>query len=69
MKNFNGIVLNDYPHPGPLPSDGRGRIVVRFLEISCVGVCRTIIREPEIGNRCSLSHRMGEGQGEGGLYN
>jgi len=52
----------------PLPSDGRGRIARQFFGMSCVGGCRKIIRKTEGGYCFSLSHRMGEGQGEGLVF-
>src|SRR5205809_7472693 len=50
------ILEQNHPHPGPLPSDGRGRIVLRRSAYP------TALRD---GSGCSLSRRTGEGQGEG----
>jgi len=53
------------PHPGPLPSDGRGGIVASpnaELRPTTIGQA---FASPESGDCCSFSHRMGEGQGEG----
>src|SRR5580765_6329849 len=47
------------PHPGPLPSDGRGRIVPR------AAADPTALETANNGSGCSLSRRTGEGQGEG----
>src|SRR5262249_27055710 len=49
------------PHPGPLPSDGRGRIEGRVRN------CGRPLNRPSRFAGCSLSRRMGEGQGEGSL--
>src|SRR5947208_1621939 len=46
-------------HPGPLPSDGRGRIVLRRSAFP------TALEAARDGSGCSLSRRTGEGQGEG----
>jgi len=51
-------VISNYPHPGPLPSDGRGRTLNAFL------ANERVQNLPGDGMN-SLSHRMGEGQGEG----
>ncbi len=47
------------PHPGPLPSDGRGRDVVRW------SVSPSALRSASDRLSGSLSRRTGEGQGEG----
>jgi len=47
------------PHPGPLPSDGRGRQIER--ELLAIG---RIVRFESLDTG-SLSHQMGEGQDEG----
>src|SRR6266571_9026864 len=46
-------------HPGPLPSNGRGRIV---LSPSAYPTALEAARDP---SGCSLSRQTGEGQGEG----
>src|SRR5438552_17905557 len=46
-------------HPGPLPSDGRGRIVPRATADP------TSLDTANDGSGCSLSGWTGEGQGEG----
>jgi len=48
-----------HPHPGPLPSDGRGRTVLSRLAYP------TAVEGATDGSGCSLSRRPGEGQGEG----
>src|ERR1051326_8690789 len=48
-----------HPHPGPLPSDGRGRMVRRR------SADPTTLGTAEDRAGCSLSRRMGAGQGEG----
>jgi len=47
------------PHRGPLPSDGRRRIVLRW------SAHPTAVESARDGSGCSLSRRTGEGQGEG----
>ncbi len=47
------------PHPDPLPSDGRGNSQTRFSQV--LQRLDTLAD----GGRFSLSHRMGEGRGEG----
>src|SRR5439155_13567223 len=54
-----GIFGQIRPHPGPLPSDGRGRIVLRRSAFP------TALEAARDGSGCSLSRRTGEGQGEG----
>src|SRR5262245_48092668 len=49
------------PHPGPLPSDGRGRTEGRVRRFGQPSDSRSGLAS------CSLSHRIGEGQGEGTL--
>jgi hypothetical protein len=60
--------LKKCPHPDPLPSDGRGN-GRRMLVLSC---SRVLLTTPLDHSRrqhiISLSHRMGEGRGEGFLY-
>ena len=53
------ILTSLHPHPGPLPSDGRGRIV-RHRSAD-----PTILGTADDRSGCSLSRRTGEGQGEG----
>ena len=53
------ILEQNHPHPGPLPSDGRGRIVLRRLAYP------TALEAASDRSGCSLSLRTGEGQGEG----
>ena len=54
--------------PSPRPSPARrGRIVRRFLECRESAAVRRSLVKIESAERCSLSHRMGEGQGEGSL--
>ena len=48
-----------HPHPGPLPSDGRGRTVLSR------SANPTALESARDGSGCSLSRRTGEGQGEG----
>src|SRR5437667_1496604 len=49
----------NYPHPDPLPSDGRGNSQTRFSQLP------TRLDTPTDRARFSLSHPMGEGRGEG----
>jgi beta-galactosidase len=55
------------PHPEPLPSDGGGN----SLRVSSNFPTRTlptpVVASTKDGERFSLSHRMGEGRGEGSL--
>jgi len=51
------ILRLTHPHPGPLPSDGRGRIVLRRSAYP------TSLEAARDGSGCSLSRRTGEGQG------
>src|SRR5206468_6039177 len=53
------ILGHTNPHPGPLPSDGSGRIVLRRSAYP------TALEAARNGSGCSLSRRTGEGQGEG----
>src|SRR5207249_12304254 len=64
------ILERNHPHPlpasqpsrqagGPLPSDGRGRIVLRRSAYP------TALEAASNQSGCSLSRRTGEGQGEG----
>src|SRR6185369_12117148 len=59
MEKHLRILVHSYPHPGPLPSDGRGRIVLRRSAYP------TALEVARAGSGCSLSRRTGEGQGEG----
>ena len=55
----------DYPHPNPLPSDGRGNSKSRGeLFRSTLSQRRSELCHSG-GNVVSLAHRMGEGRGEG----
>ncbi len=57
--------LTGNPHPDPLPSDGRGNSQ-RTLSANPVTSDPTpIVTSAQVGERFPLSHRMGEGQGEG----
>ena len=47
-----GIVRQNHPHPGPLPSDGRGRIVLRRSAYP------TTSKAARDGSGCSLSRRV-----------
>src|SRR5436190_20967512 len=51
-----GNLGKTYPHPGPLPSDGRGRMV------HCRQACPTAFDAPRDSSGCSLSRRTGEGR-------
>jgi hypothetical protein len=62
MSSPQDSLHKTHPHPGPLPSDGRGGFPVAALEYSANPSAHGA-REPECDN--SLSHRMGEGRGEG----
>ena len=53
------ILNKNYPHPDPLPSDGRGNSQTRRSQLL------KRLDTPTDGGRFSLSHRMGEGRGEG----
>src|SRR3989441_9285702 len=59
MQKRIWILGQTHPHPGPLPSDGRGRIVLRRSAYP------TALEAARDGSGCSLSRRTGEGQGEG----
>ncbi len=56
------------PHPGPLPSDGRGGKAPRLDGNSYRSSAGQLSKLLEVDNGCSLSHRMGEGQGEGDSF-
>src|SRR6185503_10670797 len=58
QKQFR-ILRRTHRHPGPLSSDGRGRIVPRATADP------TALESANDGSGCSLSRRTGEGQGEG----
>src|SRR5437867_9710716 len=59
-NHFSNMLCGQiHPHPGPLPSDGRGRIVL------CRSAYPTALEAARDGSGCSLSRRTGEGQGEG----
>ncbi len=58
------VKLNN-PYPGPLPSDGRERNAPSLKANQRRSSARQSFELPETDNGCSLSHRMGEGQGEG----
>src|SRR5688572_8630696 len=49
------FAMKVHPHPGPLPSVGRGRITRRALEIPETGYAEGSIAKPEPANGCSLS--------------
>src|ERR1035437_738250 len=53
-----------YPHPCPLPSDGRGRIVSRRPTNQATGLAGRSNNKTEDADGCPLSRRTGEGQGE-----
>ncbi len=54
--------LNVRPHPGPLPRERENRLQPR--RISCVWICRAVIRESK-DVRLLFPLPGGEGQGEG----
>jgi hypothetical protein len=56
---------NIFPHPSPLPSDGRGGIIRRLLKSDELEIAGRALRGMGMADSCSLSHRMGEGRGEG----
>ena len=58
-SGFAGARESRADWPGPLPSDGRGRIVLRRSGYP------TALEAARDGSGCSLSRRTGEGQGEG----
>jgi len=60
-----GNKIQRNPHPGPLPSDGRGRIVRRLMQNPATGFAGWSCGKMEPAAGCPLSHPMGEGQGEG----
>jgi hypothetical protein len=53
------------PHPGPLPSDGRGSANARLSNLRIPLLAIDAYQWQKRVAACSLSHRMGEGQGEG----
>jgi len=53
------------PHPGPLPSEGRGGNAPSPRINLTLSAAEQTSELREANNGCSLSHPMGEGQGEG----
>jgi hypothetical protein len=58
------ISSKDSPSARPSPA-GRGRIVRRIKRNRESVVSPRLFEKPKTAESCSLSHRMGEGQGEG----
>jgi ATP-dependent helicase/nuclease subunit B len=59
------LVQQSSPHPGPLPSDGRGGNASGLKANPHWSSAGQSFELPEADNSCSRSHRMGAGQGEG----
>jgi hypothetical protein len=66
MNFMKETVLNNRPHPGPLPRERGERLPSH--EISCWGICRTFFRELQ-SIRLLFPLPGGEGQGEGEGFN
>ena len=63
VKNLrSSLPMN--PHPGPLPSDGRGRVFGRLAGKVAAG--RGSKREPSLGGILSPALSFKEGEGEAG---
>ena len=79
MNTLLGSLLNDRPHPDPLPQERENRSLSH--KISRAKFCRTVFGRPAYGGERQtdlqtnrISRWMfplpgGEGQGEGGRYN
>ena len=63
MKTRSNIVVNDRPHPCPLPREREN--CSPSHEISCDWICRTVVRqEQDVRRLFPLPGREGQGEGE-----
>ena len=71
FEKWAGVEVGNCPHPGPLPSDGRGRNQLALVTISMrLFSDRIVSRAFYFAERIlqfPLSHRMEEGRGEGSV--